>query len=762
MKPLLALLLLAALTAQAQDADPTQPSPRMKSAMMAKGSSIPALSVKGIVIGAGKKGVVLLEAAGPVTVVARPGVPFNLAVDGFMHQLAVHAIDDKGIAIENKEAKETVLLPMNSIVDVTNSGAQTDGLISYVELQEAKLNDALRMIADQSGGNFAASATAGKTPVSIFLRNVKAEHVVQEICRAHSLAFKKDVESNILRVLDLEEMKKDVASSLEGEKSQVFTLLYPNAIDAAIAIADIFGDRVELSLGNEDLNDDARDLQSRFNRFNVLGQGNLAATAYQNSSTTYNSNGGVNVVGAGGAYGMNQNGGFVGNEGTSNLTAQRLRNRELSRDQDQQRDITNRFLNTSADMWAGLDSEAKKKAYASERLAPSIYVTASRRNNTVVVRTADSAIMQEISDLIRRLDVPTPLVMLEVKVLRVSLGNGFESAFDYQFADGNIGGSFTSGSINPSVTNDPITNDPTGVSALPTNVASTGLRDGHLVFQYLGDTVRARLQLLESKNRLNTIASPTLLTAHNEVSRLFLGEERPLVRNISSQTILTDNNAATTPNTQIEFRSVGTTLLITPNINSDRTVTLRLLQENSAINRNAASIPVVTSSGPGGSATGVTNVSVDTVASRSVSGTFAAADGKAVIVGGLIEDQDEDQRAGVPVLSRVPVLGLLFRRQDTKKGKSEMIIIIRPHILSTPADGEKISQDLLHDLSDTARQRLQEAGYLKSNPLLPPPSTQTPVVVPRAEPAKAASPPAAEAPSAGDEKPKRRFFWQKK
>jgi general secretion pathway protein D len=143
---------------------------------------------------------------------------------------------------------------------------------------------------------------------------------------------------------------------------------------------------------------------------------------------------------------------------------------------------------------------------------------------------------------------------------------------------------------------------------------------GDMTFQIVNEYFRARMQLLEEKNRVTVLATPLLLTANNEVSRLFIGEERPLVRNISSQTILTENNVATAPNTTVEFRSVGITLLITANINSDRTVTLRLVQENSAINSAGASIPVVLSGGA------VQNVNVDTVSSRVISGTFAAKD----------------------------------------------------------------------------------------------------------------------------------------
>jgi general secretion pathway protein D len=214
-----------------------------------------------------------------------------------------------------------------------------------------------------------------------------------------------------------------------------------------------------------------------------------------------------------------------------------------------------------------------------------------------------------------------------------------------------------------------------------------------MTFQVVNEFFRARMQMLEEKNRVVVLATPLLLTANNEVSRLFVGEERPIVRNIASQTILTENNVATAPNTTIEFRSVGTTLLITPNINSDRTVTLRLLQENSAINAGGATIPVVLSGG------NLQNVSVDVVSARSISGTFVAKDGLSVAVGGLIEEQKSDARAQVPLLGRIPLLGLLFRRQETGATRRELVILIRPHVISTPSEGEAISRNLLRDLS---------------------------------------------------------------
>ena len=287
--------------------------------------------------------------------------------------------------------------------------------------------------------------------------------------------------------------------------------------------------------------------------------------------------------------------------------------------------------------------------------------------------------------------MPTPTVLLEVKILSLDLDDGFQSNFDYQFGGVVSGGGtaaqtlggFTSGEIAPAAAG---TMTPGG----------TGLQSGTMTFQVVNEYFRARMQLLESKGRVKTLATPMLLTANNEVSRLFLGEERPRVRDISSQTITMDNASAVAPDTDFDYVPVGTTLLLTPNINSDRTVTLRMLQENSSIATGGATVPVVVTSS---NQTSIQNVPIDVVSSRSISGTFVAKDNMAVAVGGLIQETVSNEREQVPLLGKIPVLGALFRRTTTSKSRQELIVMVRPHIINTPSEGEAISRELLKDLS---------------------------------------------------------------
>ena len=133
--------------------------------------------------------------------------------------------------------------------------------------------------------------------------------------------------------------------------------------------------------------------------------------------------------------------------------------------------------------------------------------------------------------------------------------------------------------------------------------------------------------------------------------------------------------------------------MITPSINADRTVTLRVVQENARRVINGGRIPVLNTNGV------ITNQEVDTVNRSTVSGTVVAKDGMAVALGGLIEDEVSDDRAQVPGIGKLPVLGFLFRRQATGRERRELVVMIRPYVFNTPSESAALSQELLQQLS---------------------------------------------------------------
>jgi len=686
--PLFAAFFALAAHAQTGRNDPTVPTAEMTDTLRAQLAEFRAITIHALVVGTDGAGVAILATGKGTPLVAasainarsetptvRAGTAVVMDANGIPVRMVVKSVTADGVEIEAATLTERLFIP-GCFKSVPATENPASGLLRYLECKELPLETILRLIADQTGTNLSASSEAAKEPISVFLRNVPADTAVEEICRTRNLWFRKDETTGITRVTTMSEYEANLASFRE-ETTESFTLLYPNVFEVASVIYGLYPERVSLSLGEEEvLEDETRDISRRFERFSMI--------ASSSSSGLLNNSGGVNGGYSGNTSGYGGGGGYGSGGGLSFLrngvlqrtggNAVDFRAREsyskLTPNDAKQLDTLLRQSDTNTTQRL-LDGYREKNA--------SIFVTASKRNNLLVIRTGDPQVMSEIRDLIRRLDVPTPMVLLEVKVLRLSLNNDFSSTFEYEFNK-----TFNKSSSTPTETTggfpgfNPLANAP---------------RTDAMSFQILSDHLNVRIQMLEKEGHVKTLATPTLLTANSEVSRLFIGEERPMVRNISSETVVTDENVVTTPQTQTELQPVGTMLLITPNINADRTVTLRLLQENSEILKNDATIPVVSSAGV------VQNVSIDVVSSRSVSGTFIGKDEMTVAVGGLIEEKEELQESKMPFLGDLPYLGFFFKSTQKVKLRSELILLIKPHVISTPSEGEAISQRIMKELS---------------------------------------------------------------
>jgi general secretion pathway protein D len=293
------------------------------------------------------------------------------------------------------------------------------------------------------------------------------------------------------------------------------------------------------------------------------------------------------------------------------------------------------------------------------------------------VRTSDPEALEEIREIVRKLDVPSALVLLEVRIMQVDLLDGMNSFFEYQAGYENFGLDFATGDI---------------ANASGGGVAGSGLRMGDMIFQFVDQNFAARMQVLERENRLRSLATPILLTANNEVSRLFVGREVPLNRSFTGGQVVANQTTTTTAtgSTAIEFRPVGTTLLITPNINADRTVTLRIVQETSDVNSTASVlVPTIAGFAP---------QTVPVVSSQTVSGTIVAKSDLAVAFGGLIEQGVRKEKSQVPFLGDIPLVGVLFQRTDDADTRREIVVVVRPYVLSTPAEAEGASTRLFQAL----------------------------------------------------------------
>lgn len=604
-----------------------------------------------------------------------------------------------------------------------------DVRLDLVDFRSLPLRDALRLLAEQSGINVIASNRAATQEVSLYLTKVTVQQAIDALVRTNALWQKRDPGTNVVQIFTVEEYSLDLESFRE-EQIEVFTLLYPNPYDVAYTINDIFGDRVQLSFGSND-NEVYNDLQNRLDRFDLINSRGQALSNFGSSTSGFGGGfggggfggggggfgGGSGIGGGGGGFG----GGFSQIQTTPGVASQQFRlerqavNEQLSIQREQvnnQRSIE-RIQALQAQAAAG-DPNAQRRLdqLLGEGDSATIYVTVVERNNQVIVRTSDVETMERIRALVCRLDIPTPMVLLEVKILDLDLRDDFNSVFDYQFSDpSGAAGSFTSGNViaplanlQPSALRPYFPISPPGQvieqiappGAGETAAIPTGLRPNDLIFQYVSSTFRFRMQILETRNRVTELASPVLLTANNEASQIFVGEVVPFNTNFVGPSVVTNGTGvggATTPGSApIQFRPIGTTLLITPSINADRTVTLRILQQVSDVNQAGQAVQVPTS-------TGFTTAILPTEEQRSVSGTIICKDGLPVAIGGLIREGASDTRQQVPIIGRLPVVGMLFRRQSTLRERRELVIVVKPYVFNTPIESAAVSRELLSELS---------------------------------------------------------------
>jgi general secretion pathway protein D len=173
------------------------------------------------------------------------------------------------------------------------------------------------------------------------------------------------------------------------------------------------------------------------------------------------------------------------------------------------------------------------------------------------------------------------------------------------------------------------------------------------------------LNALEEQTNANILSTPSLLTLDNEEAYITVGQNVPFIT--GSFTNTGANNGAQSPFQTIERQNVGITLTVTPQINEGDSVVLDILQEVNSLTgatlvASAAAADLITNE-------------------RKIQTKVLAADGRVVVLGGLIKDDVQSTEQRVPLLGDIPFLGRLFRNDAVSVTKTNLLIFIRPTII---------------------------------------------------------------------------------
>jgi MSHA biogenesis protein MshL len=276
-------------------------------------------------------------------------------------------------------------------------------------------------------------------------------------------------------------------------------------------------------------------------------------------------------------------------------------------------------------------------------------------------------------------------VVIEAKIIEVSLADGFQTGINWAalaetqsgksalFGQSGGGSVFTQGVTESAGNSGNLTPGqilPNGLDAM----VFGGVFSLALNF----NDFQAFVEMLESQGDVQVLSSPRISTVNNQKAVIKVGTDEYFVTDISSDTNTGTTTTSSTDITLTPFFS-GIALDVTPQIDPTGQITLHIhptvsevVDQNKQINVFGVdqSIPLAFS----------------TV--RESDSVVHARSGQLVIIGGLMQENITKDESGIPVLSKIPGLGALFRHTRSSSRKSELVILLRPQVIASPADWE--------------------------------------------------------------------------
>ncbi len=352
-------------------------------------------------------------------------------------------------------------------------------------------------------------------------------------------------------------------------------------------------------------------------------------------------------------------------------------------------------------------------------LSSKIRITADKATNSLIIM-ADKEDYQVLEEIIRKIDIPRSMVYIEALIMEVNVNKNFRIGAEwvagheasYDGRDGGIGGGFGGGALggDPGYTStpnyDPNTNMNFPVPLPPgfaLGVFGEALNIGGIPFP----SISAVIQAYQKDKDVNILSTPQILTTNNEEAKITVG------KNIPFQTKSTTTNNDTF--SSFEYKDVGKTLKITPQISKDRMVRLKLSLEVTALESTTDFRP--------------------TTLKRTIETTVIVKDKNTVVIGGLIDDDISRVEYKVPCLGDIPLLGWLFRSRSTGKDKTNLFIFLTPRVIKSPFEADT----LLHDKKDQIEsiREGQIKFYPEEQPLL---NLEKPDLLPEQDETEAGNP----------------------
>jgi general secretion pathway protein D len=310
---------------------------------------------------------------------------------------------------------------------------------------------------------------------------------------------------------------------------------------------------------------------------------------------------------------------------------------------------------------------------------------ADQRANSIIV-LGNREVVVKVEKILDEMDVKAPQVALSTVIGQLTLQNNEEFGADYfaKYHNRFIGTSRNNEVFGNNDPNLPIANasgspsaniiDPSNLINFSKIIQNVGT--GTNVYLAAGNAFAAIVHLLESTTRFKVLSRPTVFTSNNKKAIIASGQEVP----VPTSTLTNAGVINTTASIQssIEYKKVVLQLEVVPLINSEKEVSLDILQKLDSLV-------------PGGNVN-ISGNSVPTIDTKYIRTNVSAPNGSTIILGGLIEDQKQRTSNGIPYLSRIPLIGAAFRSTLSGKLRRELIILMCPQVTLTKLDSYRLRQ----------------------------------------------------------------------
>lgn len=300
-------------------------------------------------------------------------------------------------------------------------------------------------------------------------------------------------------------------------------------------------------------------------------------------------------------------------------------------------------------------------------------------NNALVIR-ANAADYARIKKTLETLDILPRAVLIEVVIIEVRLNKDLSYGIEWLFRAGDFGTVFRNRNVlSPTGTTGTGGTGGTTGGFNPRALAATGFA------LFTGDVsnLAALIQALASKTDVRVLSAPTLLATDNKEASITVGGREPIP---TSSALGSDTGG--TLLTGINYEETGIILNVTPHINAGGLVRLELEQ---TIRRTGPSKEV----GSGGA-------QAPTFTERNVKTTLLAQDASTVVIGGIIEEGDQRDTAGIPFLQDIPIISPLFQTRSKRRDRTELLIAVTPHVIDRRDTGK--TREFLERLRQLNRQ----------------------------------------------------------